>query len=114
MSKTDSQINLKDFMIGAAVGVALGATLAYLTAPKAGKEVRDDINKKFNYVRDKGQKIVVDVKTQSTDMIGKMAEVKDKVQNKLSSIKENIGEGVTQFTINEEEENEENDIYTLK
>jgi gas vesicle protein len=112
MSKND-QINLKDFMIGAAVGVALGATLAYLTAPKAGKEVRDDINKKLNYVRDKGQKIVVDVKTQSTDVIGKMAEVKDKVQNKLSSIKENIGEGVTQFTLDEQSE-EEKDIYTVK
>ncbi|MCH5583544.1 YtxH domain-containing protein [Shimazuella sp. AN120528] len=112
MSKTDTQMNLKDFMIGAAFGVALGATLAYLTAPKAGKEVRDDINKKFNYVRDKGQKIVLDVKTQSTDMIGKMAEVKDKVQNKLTSIKENIGEGVTEFTLKEEAE-EDKDIYTV-
>ena len=111
MSKTDNQINLKDFMIGAAVGVTLGAALAYLTAPKAGKEVREDINKKFTSVRDKGQKIVLDVKTQSTGMIEKMTEVKDKVQNKLSSIKENNNEeGVTAFALQEEAE-EEKGIY---
>jgi gas vesicle protein len=113
MAKNDTQINVKDFMIGAAVGVALGAAIAYLTAPKAGKEVRNDINRKFDYVRDKGQKIVLDVKTQSTDMIGKMAEVKDKVQNKLTSIKDNVGEGVTEFKINDESD-EESEIYTLK
>ena len=113
MSKNEAQMNLKDFMIGAAVGVALGATLAYLTAPKAGKEVRKDINKSIDFVRDKGQKIVLDVKTQSTDMIGKMAEVKDKVQTKLNSIKDNLSEGVTQIKLDEEAEKEE-DIYTLK
>lgn len=113
MAKSDAQINLKDFMIGAAVGVALGATLAYLTAPKTGREVREDINKKFNYVRDKGQKIVLDVKTQSTDMIEKMSEVKDRVQNKLSAIKENIGEGVTEIALQEEAE-EQGEIYTAK
>ncbi|MXQ53754.1 YtxH domain-containing protein [Shimazuella alba] len=113
MSKNDTQINLKDFMIGAAVGVALGATLAYLTAPKAGKEVRNDINKSIGFVRDKGKKIVLDVKTQSTDVIGKMAEVRDKVQDKLISIKDNVGEGVTQVKMEDEVETDE-DIYTLK
>jgi gas vesicle protein len=113
MSKNDNQINVKDFMIGAAVGVALGAALAYLTAPKAGKEVRDDINKSIGLVRDKGKKIVLDVKTQSTDVIGKMAEVRDKVQDKLISIKDNVGEGITQVKMEDEVETDE-DIYTLK
>jgi gas vesicle protein len=113
MSKNDTQINVKDFMIGAAVGVALGAALAYLTAPKAGKEVRNDINKSIGFVRDKGKKIVLDVKTQSTDVIGKMAEVRDKVQDKLISIKDNVEEGVTQVKMEDEVETDE-DIYTLK
>jgi gas vesicle protein len=105
MSKTDNQINLKDFMIGAAVGITIGAAVAYLTAPKAGREVREDISKKFKTVRDKGQKIALYVKTQSTGMIDKMTEVKDKVQNKLSSIKENNKEeGVTAITLQEDTE----------
>jgi gas vesicle protein len=113
MAKNDNQINVKDFMIGAAVGVALGAAIAYLTAPKAGKEVRKDINDGIDFVRDKGQKIVLDVKTQSTDMIGKMAEVKDKVQNKINTMKDNLNDGVTQIQLDDEVENED-EIYTLK
>jgi gas vesicle protein len=112
MSKNESQMNLKDFMIGAAVGVAVGAALAYLTAPKPGREVREDISKGLNTVRDKGQKIVLDVKTQSTDVLGKVTEVKDKVQQKLVAIKDGMNEG-TKINVDSDIEDEEQ-VYTLK
>jgi gas vesicle protein len=114
MSKNESQLNIKDFLIGAAVGVAVGAALAYLTAPKTGREIREDISKGISTVRDKGQKIVLDVKTQSNDVIDRVTEVKDKVQQKLVAIKEGINEGAEKRIKIDGDIEGEDQIYTLK
>jgi len=102
-----NQINVKDFMIGASIGLALGATIALLTAPKSGKEVRVDINKGIDYVKDQSQKMVLGVKTQSNEVVGKIAEVKSKVQSKFTEIKENSAEGITEIKLQEEQQAEE-------
>jgi gas vesicle protein len=119
--------NVKNFMIGAAVGVTLGAAIAILVAPKAGKEVREDICNGFNCVKDKSKKLVQGAKKQSDEVIGKLTEVKSKVQSKFTEIKEkeNSGKGITEIKLQEDQEDqqeedqedqrdqEDNDIYKL-
>ncbi|WP_335871300.1 YtxH domain-containing protein [Bacillus sp. 2205SS5-2] len=43
-STTSSSTNSKDFMVGALIGTVIGAATALFLAPKAGKDLRNDVN----------------------------------------------------------------------
>lgn len=43
----------KKLAIGAVIGAAVGVAAGILTAPKSGRETRDDIRKKANDAKDK-------------------------------------------------------------
>ncbi|MCM3002829.1 YtxH domain-containing protein [Priestia koreensis] len=47
----------KDFVVGAIVGGVVGAATALLLAPKAGRELRSDINEQATFVRLKTEKL---------------------------------------------------------
>lgn len=54
MNTTDeSNMNTKDFLIGALVGGIIGATTALFLAPKSGKELRSNINDQAILLKDK-------------------------------------------------------------
>ncbi|WP_106496875.1 YtxH domain-containing protein [Lentibacillus sp. Marseille-P4043] len=49
----DQSINSKDFMIGTLIGGIVGASVALLYAPKAGKDLRGEINVGASQLRDR-------------------------------------------------------------
>lgn len=76
--------------IGAIVGAAVGVVAGVLTAPKSGKETRDDIKRKAEDVKDtaakkrdeivfKAEELSDDVRAKATDAIGT---VKSSLRNK--------------------------------
>lgn len=52
-----SSINSKDFIIGALVGGIIGAATALFVAPKAGRELRNDITEQARYISEKTDKL---------------------------------------------------------
>lgn len=55
MSENQNGMNGKDFLLGAIVGGIIGATTALLLAPKEGKEVREDLSRQYDVLKDKAQ-----------------------------------------------------------
>ena len=56
-----NSINSKDFIIGALVGGIIGAATALFTAPKAGKELRNDITEQAKNISEKTDKLYRDI-----------------------------------------------------
>lgn len=53
------------FALGALIGGAIGAVAALLTAPKSGKETREDIKKKVDSIKTDTEKKVKEVSKQA-------------------------------------------------
>lgn len=49
----ESNVNVKDFVIGAFVGGIVGAAAALFLAPKTGKELRDDVATQASQIKEK-------------------------------------------------------------
>ncbi|MCR6095489.1 YtxH domain-containing protein [Salipaludibacillus agaradhaerens] len=47
------KMNTKDFLIGTLIGGIVGASAAFLFAPKSGRELRQDINEQARAAKDK-------------------------------------------------------------
>ncbi|UTR15634.1 YtxH domain-containing protein [Salipaludibacillus sp. LMS25] len=47
------KMNTKDFLIGGLIGGIVGASAAFLFAPKSGRELRQDINEQARAAKDK-------------------------------------------------------------
>ncbi|MBD1370924.1 YtxH domain-containing protein [Hazenella sp. IB182357] len=75
MSRKPDALKAKDFIAGAVIGGVLGAALALLTTPKSGREMREELNEKWDVAKDKGLKVYHQVKEQAD-------EVKEQVQDK--------------------------------
>lgn len=56
-----NSINSKDFMIGALVGGIIGAATALFYAPKAGRELRNDITEQAKNISEKTDKLRRDI-----------------------------------------------------
>ena len=56
-----NSINSKDFIIGALVGGIIGAATALFIAPKAGKELRNDITEQARNISEKTDKLYKDI-----------------------------------------------------
>lgn len=77
----------KGFTLGVVVGSAIGAVVALLTAPKSGKETREDLKVKANEMKEKARDTAEDVK-KKTDKF------KDEAQKKASEAKKDTAEVV--------------------
>ena len=89
-----SDINTKDFMIGALIGGMLGGAVALLLAPKSGKELRSDINGGAKYISDKTQEIKQTAIEKGTEL-AEVAKTKtntlsEKVSKQSATILENV------------------------
>jgi gas vesicle protein len=69
--------------IGAIIGAAAGIVAGVLTAPKSGKETRDDIKRKASEAKDK-------VATHKDDIVFKAEEIADDVRIKASEAIETV------------------------
>jgi gas vesicle protein len=59
----------KGLFIGLLAGGAIGALLGLLFAPKAGRELREDIKHKSDEYMDDAEKYIADAKTKAKDLI---------------------------------------------
>ncbi len=76
MSKDKSGDTVKKFAIGAAISALIGYLAGILTAPKSGKETRDDIKNKAEETYGAAEKELKKLHTELTDVID---EVSDRV-----------------------------------
>ena len=68
----ESSVNMKDFVIGALVGGIVGAAAGLLLAPKAGRELRDDVAHQAVNIKDKSVELSQQLKDQSTQLVDKV------------------------------------------
>jgi gas vesicle protein len=90
MGDKNNGIHLKDFLLGAVVGGVVGATIALLTAPKTGKEMRKDLSKGYETAKEKSSEIYQTVKASTEDVIEKLNDVSELIQDKWIVLKDTI------------------------
>jgi gas vesicle protein len=80
------------FILGTVIGAAVGAVSTLLLTPKSGAKMREDISDKYNSINKKTQQYASDagrktqemaknVKDQTSELVGKAKNAKDKVMN---------------------------------
>ena len=110
----------KGFLLGAIIGGAVGAAAALLTAPKSGKELREDISTKSNEIynkannkwveteqkvghqvsttvnegRVKAQNIIDSAKKQANELLYAAESVLNEAKTKAGSAKESVQEKI--------------------
>jgi gas vesicle protein len=62
----------KSLLKGALVGGALGAAAALLLAPKAGRELRQDIRDKYRQTSDKARKLVTEATEKTKEIVSQV------------------------------------------
>ena len=78
-----NSINSKDFIIGALVGGLIGAATALFVAPKAGRELRNDLSEQARNISDKTEKLRRDISETAKE---KTSYVSDAVSSKSAEI----------------------------
>ncbi|MBM7701181.1 YtxH domain-containing protein [Metabacillus iocasae] len=86
MGKEKEGLSSKDFLLGSILGGVVGAATALLLAPKAGKELRSDLNEQATFVRLKTEQIANTAKDKTTDLSQAFSEQSAQVVNKIKSI----------------------------
>lgn len=86
------------FALGALIGGAIGAVTALLTAPKSGKETRDNLKKKVDEIKTDAEKKAGDVKKQAetvTKDVEKHAEeLRTRAENAVQGAKDGFSKDV--------------------
>lgn len=65
------------FALGALFGAAIGMVAGILTAPKSGKETREDLKVKANEAKDKANKAIAAAKVKGEKLYGDVREKAD-------------------------------------
>jgi gas vesicle protein len=104
MSNNNNQnIDSKDFMIGALVGGMLGAAAALLLAPKAGKELRSDLNEQAEYLKDKSNEFSHLAREKSSNIVRTVSEQSNQVATKVKDLTSNLRKDIDKWRAKEEE-----------
>ncbi|MBD7962653.1 MAG: YtxH domain-containing protein [Bacillota bacterium] len=104
MSNNNNQnIDSKDFIIGALVGGMLGAAAALLLAPKAGKELRSDLNEQAVYLKDKSNEISHLAREKSSNIVKTVSEQSNQVATKVKDLTSNLRKDIDKWRAKEEE-----------
>ncbi|MEH7124119.1 YtxH domain-containing protein [Bacillus sp. JJ1532] len=69
-SKSEENINTKDFLIGALIGGMVGAAAALFLAPKSGKELRNNINEQAVVLKEKTGQLRESAMSKGTQFAG--------------------------------------------
>lgn len=86
----DSNINTKDFMIGALIGGVVGAFTALMVAPKSGREIREDINDRSQTLKQKGATIALYAKDKSSDLAKTVSDQSNQVVSKVKDLQQHF------------------------
>lgn len=104
MSNNNNQnIDSKDFIIGALVGGMLGAAAALLLAPKAGKELRSDLNEQAVYLKDKSNEISHLAREKSSNIVRTVSEQSNQVATKVKDLTSNLRKDIDKWRTREED-----------
>ncbi|MFG6493818.1 YtxH domain-containing protein [Fictibacillus sp. UD] len=104
MSNNNNQnIDSKDFIIGALVGGMLGAAAALLLAPKAGKELRSDLNEQAVYLKDKSNEFSHLAREKSSNIVRTVSEQSNQVATKVKDLTSNLRKDIDKWRLKEEE-----------
>ncbi|MDM5315532.1 YtxH domain-containing protein [Fictibacillus sp. b24] len=104
MSNNNNQnIDSKDFIIGALVGGMLGAATALLLAPKAGKELRSDLNEQAVYLKDKSNEFSHLAREKSSNIVRTVSEQSNQVATKVKDLTSNLRKDIDKWRLKEEE-----------
>ncbi|MCM3731053.1 YtxH domain-containing protein [Fictibacillus nanhaiensis] len=99
----NQNIDSKDFMIGALVGGMLGAAAALLLAPKAGKELRSDLNEQAVYLKDKSNEFSHLAREKSSNIVRTVSEQSNQVATKVKDLTSNLRKDIDKWRSKEEE-----------
>jgi gas vesicle protein len=104
MSNNNNQnIDSKDFIIGALVGGMLGAAAALLLAPKAGKDLRSDLNEQAGYLKDKSTEISQIAREKSSNIVRTVSEQSNQVATKVKDLTSNLRKDIDKWRAKEDE-----------
>lgn len=102
-NNNNQNIDSKDFIIGALVGGMLGAAAALLLAPKAGKELRSDLNEQAVYLKDKSNEISHLAREKSSTIVKTVSEQSNQVATKVKDLTSNLRKDIDKWRAKEEE-----------
>ncbi|RZT22020.1 MULTISPECIES: YtxH domain-containing protein [Fictibacillus] len=102
-NNNNQNIDSKDFMIGALVGGMLGAAAALLLAPKAGKELRSDLNEQAVYLKDKSNEFSHLAREKSSNIVRTVSEQSNQVATKVKDLTSNLRKDIDKWRAKEEE-----------
>ncbi|MFE1243567.1 MULTISPECIES: YtxH domain-containing protein [Fictibacillus] len=102
-NNNNQNIDSKDFMIGALVGGMLGAAAALLLAPKAGKELRSDLNEQAEYLKDKSNEFSHLAREKSSNIVRTVSEQSNQVATKVKDLTSNLRKDIDKWRAKEEE-----------
>jgi gas vesicle protein len=86
------------FLKGLLIGGAVGALVGILFAPKSGKELRSDIQKKGNKIIKDGKEIYADASTKAKEIIGEVKHQAKELKREAEGTGEKIA-GIVQETV---------------
>lgn len=102
-NNNNQNIDSKDFMIGALVGGMLGAAAALLLAPKAGKELRSDLNEQAVYLKDKSNEFSHLAREKSSNIVRTVSEQSNQVATKVKDLTSNLRKDIDKWRAKEED-----------
>lgn len=89
---------VKDLLIGVAAGALVGALAGLLLAPKAGRELREDVSERaqdlIHEISKKGNEFAKKAKLKRDDWLDTVQELVEALTEEASEKKENLKEGV--------------------
>lgn len=107
----------KKFGLGIVIGAVAGAVAALLTAPKSGKETREDLKKKADEVRGSAErklkdahkelnKLADEAKVKAKDLKGKAKDEMDGYGKKAEELRERVKGAITSIKSGDDDNDE--------
>lgn len=107
----------KKFGIGVILGAIAGVIAGFLTAPKSGKETRDDIKKKANEVKGTAERKLKDAhkelgklsdeaKNKAKDLQGKAKDELDELTKKADEMRNQVKTAITSIKSGDDDNDE--------
>ena len=100
-------MNGKDFVIGTLIGGIIGASVALLYAPKAGKDLRQDINTGADQVRERASEWKNTAYDKGNDLYERAQESSKNLGEKIKQKKDDIQERVEYLRSENKEQGQE-------
>ncbi|WP_377888139.1 YtxH domain-containing protein [Alkalihalobacillus sp. R86527] len=102
-NNNNNNINTKDFIIGSLIGGIVGAAAALLSAPKSGKELRNDLNQQAGVVKERTSQFRDTAVERGTDIANRAKERSNTIYKQVSDQSNNIVSKIKERKANSED-----------